>query len=127
MSKTNQRSGSNNGGFSKQARAETISYRQVFEWISQTVPFEIGLIVSTMPRGGLQIVQPQRIHETMARAYSKQFHRDDKITWSAILEERAVHGLDVWGSAYSSTPFVSEFMQSIGLNHVAAAPLRAPV
>lgn len=111
----------------KASRTEPISYRQVFEWIGKSVPFEIGLVVSTMPRGGLQIVQPQRIPETLARNYSKQFNKEDRATWTAILEQRSVRGSDCWPDDYATTPYVSEFMQEIGLAYVAAAPLQHPV
>ncbi|HEY1686801.1 MAG TPA: AraC family transcriptional regulator [Tepidisphaeraceae bacterium] len=127
MSKSNSRFSSSLNSLLKNNKSETFSYRQIFEWVGKYVPFEIGLIVSTMPRGGLQIVQPQRIPETMARLYSKQFHAEDKVTWQAILDQKAVTGKQVWGSEYSKTPYVSQFMELIGLQSVAAAPLSQPV
>lgn len=127
MSKSNARFASNLNSLLKINRGESFSYRQIFEWIGKYVPFEIGVIVSTMPRGGLQIVQPQRIPETMARLYSKQFHAEDKPVWTAILEQRPVTGKECWGSNYDTVPFVNEFMRVIGLDYVAAVPLSAPV
>ncbi|HWB53979.1 MAG TPA: AraC family transcriptional regulator [Tepidisphaeraceae bacterium] len=111
----------------KTNRSETLSFRQVFEWVGKTVPFEIGLVVSTMPRGGLQIVQPQRIPETMARLYGKQFHAEDKPSWTAILEGRTVRGDDCWKKNNGHVPYITDFMHVIGLRYVAAAPLRQPV
>jgi AraC-like DNA-binding protein len=127
MSKSNSRVASGLNSLLKGNHGESFSYRQIFEWIGKSVPFEIGLIVSTMPRGGLQIVQPQRIPETMARLYSKQFHAEDKPTWGAILEQRAITGKECWPNNYDSVAYVTQFMHQIGLQSVAAAPLRQPV
>jgi AraC-like DNA-binding protein len=63
----------------------------------------------------------------MARLYGKQFHAEDKPTWTAILKQRAVTGKECWGNNYDSVPFVSQFMQAISLQAVAAAPLKEPV
>ena len=126
MSKSNVCQASSLNSLLKANKGESFSYRQIFEWIGKIVPFEIGLIVSTMPRGGLQIVQPQRIPETMARLYSKQFHAEDKPTWDAILQQKALTGRDSF-SDFDSNPFVTEYMNAIGLQAVAAVPLRQPV
>ena len=79
-------------------------------------------IVSSMPRGGLQIVQPGRLSESIVRPYMREYHADDALTWRAIREDRAINSSEV--AENSRYP---QFLRGAGLTHAAAAPLSAPV
>src|SRR5882762_11654584 len=78
------------------ASSNTMAGRQVFDLISQLVPFSQGLVISTLPRGSVQIVQPPRVPESMLKAYSRDFHREDRLTWQAIFRNQTVRSADVW-------------------------------
>lgn len=79
-------------------------------------------IVSSMPRGGLQIVQPGRLSESIVRPYVREYHADDVLSWRAIREDRALSSADLpEGSRYP------QFLRGSGLAHAAAAPLAAPI
>src|SRR5687767_5523654 len=86
-------------------QSNTMAGRQVFDLISQLVPFSQGLIVSTLPRGSVHIVQPARSPETMVKGYSRDFHREDRVTWQAILRGQTVRASDLWSAnEFQSSP-----------------------
>ncbi len=67
-------------GSIKLNRPEAIGYRQIFELIGQKMPIAEGLVVTTLPRGSLQIAQPAKLPETLLKAYAKGMHAEDKLT-----------------------------------------------
>ena len=77
-----------------------------------------------MPRGSLQIAQPARVGEGVLRAYTREHHLNDRLTWSAIIEDRPLHSRDLLSQDH---PFVSEYLQRNGLAFAIAAPLHSPV
>src|SRR6266513_907471 len=102
------------GGPSNSGKAlnNPMAGRQVFDLISQLVPFSQALVVSTLPRGSVHIVQPQRIPETMLKSYSRDFHREDRTVWQAILRNQTVRSADVWSAnEYQSSPYLHGFLQ----------------
>jgi AraC-like DNA-binding protein len=102
--------------------------RQVFDLISQLVPFSQGLIVSMLPRGSVHIVQPARTPETLVKGYSRDFHREDRATWQAIMRGQTVRASDLWSSGeFQSSPYLHGFLQPHGLRFAVAAPLANPV
>src|SRR3954467_303135 len=118
------------GGPSNTGKAQNnpMAGRQVFDLISQLVPFSQALVVSTLPRGSVHIVQPQRIPETMLKSYSRDFHREDRVVWNAILRNQTVRSADVWtANEYQSSPYLHGFLQPHGLRFALAAPLANPV
>jgi len=102
--------------------------RQVFDLISQLVPFSQALVVSTLPRGSVQIVQPARVPESMLKSYSRDFHREDRLTWQAIFRNQTLRASDVWSQTeFQNSPFLHGFLQPHGLRYAIAAPLANPV
>jgi len=98
------------------------------EILQQSVSFSQGFILSVLPRGSLQIVQPAKTPETMLKAYAKDFQREDRVAWQAILTGKPVRGSDAWTrDEFESSVFYLQYLQPHGLRHVAAAPLTAPV
>ena len=55
-------------GTLKLNRPEAIGYRQIFEMIGQRMPIAEGLVVTTLPRGSLQIAQPAKLPEPLLKA-----------------------------------------------------------
>jgi AraC-like DNA-binding protein len=113
---------------SKTAKGETLGYATIFDQIRTQIPAAEVLIVTTLPRGSLQIAQPQRLAEQIVRGYGKELHAFDRLTWRAIEKGGPVRAADAWetGQLDSSRYFV-EFMQANGFRFAAAAPLAAPV
>src|SRR5688500_287469 len=110
------------------AKGEAFPYRQVLEAIEKAIPSAQALIVSTLPRGGLQIVQPSTCPEGLVKGYNREYHAEDRLTWQTILKGKPVKGLNVWGAGnYEGSRYVQELLEPAGLRNSAAAVLRAPV
>ena len=102
--------------------------RHVFEQINSIVPFSFGLIVSTLPRGSVHIVQPAKVPDSMLKAYVRDFHREDRVAWQAITRQQPVRAADCWTVAdFQSSPYLHSFLQPHGMRYSAGAPLVAPV
>jgi AraC-like DNA-binding protein len=96
------------------------THRQVLDGLAKELVFAEAVVISSLPRGGLQIVQPHKVSEPFLKAYSKDFQGKDDVTWRAITEGAAVR-------ADAKSPYVQEFLKTFGYEYVAAAPLQAPV
>jgi AraC-like DNA-binding protein len=98
------------------------------ELLKKQLPFAQGLVVSSLPRGELQVVQPSQVSESLIKAYSNGFHTEDFASWQAILRQKVVRGEDCWDrKKFEDTPYYQTFMQPNGLRHVAVAPVASPV
>lgn len=112
----------------KSSRGESLPYRQLLDAVARVVPAAQGLIVSSLPRGGLQIVQPSHCPEILVKGYNRELHTEDRLTWQAIAKGKAVKGMNVWsGGSYEGTRYVQELLEPAGLRFAAAAYLKAPV
>lgn len=112
----------------KSAKGEALPYRQIFEALADVIPFTEAMIVTSLPRGGLQIAQPQQLPESLVRAYSRDFHAMDRPTWQAIAKRRAVRAHECWPEGdFESSRYYREFLQGQGLAFAAVAPLSSPV
>jgi len=114
-------------GSLKLSRPEAIGYRQIFEMIGQTMPIAEGLVVTTLPRGSLQIAQPAKLPEPLLKAYAKGLHAEDKLTWCSILKGRAVSSEECYDRDFADSRYARDLLNPNGLAHAAAAPLRSPV
>jgi AraC-like DNA-binding protein len=116
------------GSSLKSVKGEALPYRQLFEQLGQSIPLAEALVVTSLPRGGLQIAQPQRLPEALVRAYAKEFHLLDRLTWRAIAQKRAVRARECWPAGeLQQARFYQEFLRSNGYDYAAVVPLRAPV
>jgi AraC-like DNA-binding protein len=114
--------------FLKSAKGETLGYSQLLEQLRAQLNAAEAMIVTSLPRGSLQVAQPQRLPEPIVRGYGREFHSLDRVTWCAIERNQAVRGGDCWPkNQYETARYVSEFMGANGFRFVAAAPLEAPV
>lgn len=110
------------------AKGDALPYRQFFEQLAHVVAMSQGLIVTTLPRGSLQIAQPPRLSEELLRPYAKRFHAEDRPTWQAIIRRKAVRARDCWSATeFENSIYCREFLRANGFEHAAIAPLSAPV
>jgi AraC-like DNA-binding protein len=108
-------------------RGDANAARPLVDLVAQTVPCAQALLLSTLPRGSLDLVQPARVPESMRRVYSDGFHRHDRVAWQAIMRGKAVRASDVWPSDFESTSYFYSLLKPAGLKYAAAAPLRGPL
>src|ERR1700761_6653806 len=102
--------------------------RQLLDSLKKVLPFSQGLLVSTLPRGDLQIVQPSNVSESLIKAYANGYHTEDLMSWQAILKQKPTRAADCWDrKRFFETPYYQELMQPAGLRYVAVAPLSGPV
>lgn len=107
---------------------EAAAYRRAFEALSQLIPFNQAVLISTFPRGGTQILQPSHVAEGFLKGYAKGLFAEDGPTWQAILKNAPVTGKDCFPSGtLESSGYYRRLMEPNGLAHVAAAPLPAPM
>jgi AraC-like DNA-binding protein len=99
----------------------------VFDLIAKELPIATGLVISLMPRAGLQVVQPQRVSEPMLRAYLRDYWGEDRVTWQALLTGKPVGSSRVFDkSEMDSTFYMTRFLRPHGYYYYAAATLRSP-
>jgi AraC-like DNA-binding protein len=102
--------------------------KQVFDLIGSVVPFTQGLIVSAMPRGSIHIVQPAKCPESLLKSYTRDFHREDRVAWTAILKQQNTRAVDCWTPGdFANSPYLHSMLQPHGLRYSFGAPLSAPV
>lgn len=112
----------------KSSKGESLPYRQIFDAIAKAVPAAQVVVVSSLPRGGLQIVQPSHCPELLVKVYNRDLHTEDRLTWQAIAKGKAVKGMTAWGAQqYEASRFVQELLEPAGMRCSAAAYLKAPV
>jgi AraC-like DNA-binding protein len=102
------------------SRGDHSSHRQTFENLARELTAAETVLVSSLPRGGLQMVQPQRVSETLVKAYGREFQALDEVTWRAIIENAPVQ-------ASASGRYVREFLKSFTFQYAAAAPVHSLV
>jgi AraC-like DNA-binding protein len=107
---------------------EQSSPKFLLDSLRRVVPSSAGLVVTTLPRGDIQVVQPSNVSEGLLRAYARGFHAEDVLTWQTIVRDRPVRLGDVWSEqALRQTPYAAEWMQPMGLTHVVSIPVASPV
>ncbi|HEX4793179.1 MAG TPA: AraC family transcriptional regulator, partial [Humisphaera sp.] len=104
------------------------SVRFLLDSLKKAAPFQSGLVLTTVPRGGLQIAQPSNVPDALLKSYSKGFHTEDRISWQAILKRKAIKPSDAYKrDEFEATPFVQALMEPAGLKYAVALPVAAPV
>lgn len=102
--------------------------RAFLDDVARTLSVTDAVIVTSLPRGGLQIVQSLRPADYLFKAYEREFHVQDRATWQAIVTSDVLTGEDAWGhQAFGTSSYRQDLMRTLGLAYVAAAPLTAPV
>lgn len=103
-----------------------VSFEQLFADFRRSVPFDLAVVVSTMPRGGLQVIWPGRVQDRFVKRYHKAFGAEDRQTWRTILQGRATAGAPVQSDG-TADPFFQKFLKPLGYESMAVAPLSAPI
>jgi AraC-like DNA-binding protein len=111
--------------FVQSARGESFPFRQFFDLLRDAIDHGQGFLVSSLPRGALQIIQPPRLPELLVRAYGREFHAYDRASWDAIVGNKPV-ARDERGEG-STAKFYTEVLTPLGVAYTVAAPLRSPV
>jgi len=104
-----------------------VTSRNLLEWLKKSVPFAHGVVITTVPRGDLQVAQPANVGEPLLKAYAGGLQAEDCVTWQAILQKRVVRGGDCWGDTPADNPYYKALVQPLGLRYVVSVPLAAPV
>jgi AraC-like DNA-binding protein len=112
----------------KTFEGDSVSWRRALESIAAVIPFSQVLVISTLPRGGTQILQPANVSDVLARAYAREAYAWDRATWQAIVQDKVVEGRHLWTAREGeSGQYFRKVMQGQHWKYVAAAPLKAPV
>lgn len=107
---------------------ETSSPKFLLDSLRKAVPSAAGLVLTTLPRGDIQVVQPSNVSDGLLRAYARGFHAEDGFTWQTIVRNRPVRVGDVWSEqALRQTPYGQEWMQPMGLAYAVSIPVGSPV
>src|SRR3954464_6752651 len=113
MTKSNVASNSSEiGSLIKSVKGESLPYRQIFDSIAKAIPCAQVVMVSTLPRGGLQIVQPSNCPEILVKGYNRELHTEDGMIGRAIRKGKPVKGTTAWGSGgYEGSRYVQELLE----------------
>lgn len=107
---------------------EQSSPKFLLESLRRAVPSSAGLVLTTLPRGDIQVVQPSSVSDGLLRAYARGFHAEDGLTWQTIVRNKPIRATDVWSEqSLQQTPYAQEWMQPMGLAHVVSIPVASPV
>lgn len=102
--------------------------KQLFDYVRQIVPFSQGLLVSTLPRGGMHIVQPGKVADSLMKAYDRSLQAEDRLAWQAVMRNQALRIDELWSEAdFQSSPYLHGMLQPNGMRYAFAVPLAAPV
>jgi len=109
-------------------RSESSAFRSTFDDLRSEIPYTEAVVITTLPRGSLQIAQPQSVNEAFLRAYAREFHLEDKLSWQVMLRNQPLRLEDAWaGQKPEAVRYIGEFLQSANLQYGIAAPLAGPV
>jgi len=102
--------------------------RQLLDQLKKALPVAQGLVITTVPRGGLQVMQPSTVPETLVKSYTTTLHTQDRLSWQTILKRKPQRAMDCWSSKeVDSSPYHQEWLRPMGLAYSVAVPLAAPV
>jgi AraC-like DNA-binding protein len=99
---------------------DAFAFRQFADAVQKDVPAAEVMLQTTLPRGGLQMVQPGKIAESFLKAYAREWHSYDDASWKAIATGKPAR-------SKPGTSFVTGFLESFGYRHSAAACVSDPI
>lgn len=107
---------------------DQVSIRTLLDSLKKATPFASGLVLSVVPRGGLQIAQPAHVSDSLLKAYAKGFDTEDKLSWQTILKRKPMRPGDVYNrDELEQTPYAQELLQGQNMKYAVALPLAAPI
>ena len=101
-------------------RGDGAAYRQLVDALAKELTHTHLMLLSTVPRGGLQVLQPLRVSDTLVKPYTREWQGSDESTWKAIATGKAV-------KASPSSRYVEGFLKPLGINHAASVAVRDPL
>jgi AraC-like DNA-binding protein len=105
-----------------------VNLKQLLDQLKKAVPAAQGLVITTVPRGGLQVMQPSSAPETVVKAYNTSLHSEDRLTWQSILKRKPQRIHDCWtNKELDASSYSREWLQLMSLAHTVALPLASPV
>ena len=110
------------------AAREYVSCRHLLDSLRPHANFAQGLIVTTLPRGGLQIAQPLNVSESVLRAYAEGLHAEDRLTWQAVMTGRPVRLSELAALPDGAVDrYVQDVLAPLGVEYAVSLPLNGPV
>jgi AraC-like DNA-binding protein len=106
-----------------------VPVQQVLGLAAKAVPFTEALIISTMPRGELQVAHRLNLSEGTIRQYHRTLHSEDRLTWRAMQGGKCVRAAHAFGSdaAFRTSPYAVGLLGAANPRFAVAAPLASPV
>ena len=105
-----------------------MSNRQISDIVPPGVAFSQAMVISTLPRGSVHLVQPAKTAEGILKAYIRNLHCEDRVVWQTILRGQVTRASNCWSEDdFASSPYLHNLLQPLGLRHAVGVPLEAPV
>ena len=101
-------------------RGDGAAYRQQVDAAAKDLNVVHAVLLSTVPRGGLQVLQPVKLADAVVKPYVREWQAEDDSTWKSINTGKTV-------KASASSRYVDGFLKPFGIFHVATAPVRDPI
>jgi AraC-like DNA-binding protein len=101
-------------------RGDGAAYRLLVDAVTKEMTALNVVLLTTVPRGGLQILQPVKLADTLVKPYVREWQSEDDSSWKAINTGRTV-------KAVASSRYVEQFLRPFGVQYVATAPVRDPI
>src|SRR5215218_5761290 len=98
------------------ASGEAVNYRQLLEQLNQHLPFAEAAVVTSLPRGSLQVAHPRNIADALLKSYLKEYNLHDRPAWEAIMRKQAVAAEQCWPQGrFETSPYYTGFLRGNGL------------
>ncbi|MEM8874784.1 MAG: helix-turn-helix transcriptional regulator [Planctomycetota bacterium] len=98
--------------------------RDLLQRIHREVSFAQAVLVSTMPRGGVQVIGPDYADDGIVRGLSRLVDGQDRVTWSALLTGKPAVSAELWPSReLTGSEFESAVLRPSGLGDQLAVPM----
>lgn len=106
---------------------EGISCRNLLDLLRPHAQFAQGIVMTMLPRGGLQIAQPLNFTESILKAYTGGLHAEDVLSWRAILKVAPVRLSDIQPALGSANGYLNQVLTPLGIQYALALPLAGPI
>jgi AraC-like DNA-binding protein len=104
------------------------SNEQLIQSVRGAVYADRVLLTTTLPRGGLHVVQPADVPAGLVRAYSAGFDADDRLSWKVIAGKTPRRMREAWDDqGLADSPYARELLIPLNLAFGVAIPLKEPV
>ena len=96
-----------------------------FGALRQQVPHSQGFVATTLPRGGLQLLQPRAVPEGILKPYTRGAFAYDVLSWQAMRTGKPLRGEEADQQALFEK-YQAEVLAPAGMAFAAAAPFADP-